>query len=351
MKYDKESEFLSKCIDERNLIFLGLCFIAHIIFALIYHHIGITYMVSINFVCICFLIYEMLIIRSHSINVILWVYAEIIMFSSLSSYIVGIQAGFWVHIIGVLTVIFNLTYELGHKRFMIQGSGAVALLGTYVLCWINPNAFSRAKNLMMPYNQTMLFINIVYVIVLVVIVSFLYSKDLDRMYATLEYRARHDELTGLMNRRYMFEWLRKEANARKTHSPYVYENMVVCMCDIDNFKMLNDTYGHDRGDIILKGFADIMMDKLKNFKVARWGGEEFLIVAKNMDRGKAYELIEQFHKEIAKARFVSNDITLSATMTVGMVTAEKTTNIESMIIKADEMLYKGKQSGKNCIVK
>ena len=57
------------------------------------------------------------------------------------------------------------------------------------------------------------------------------------------------------------------------------------------------------------------------------------------------------HKEIAKARFVSNDITLSETMTVGMVTTEKTTNIESMIIKADEMLYKGKQSGKNCIVK
>ena len=143
---------------------------------------------------------------------------------------------------------------------------------------------------------------------------------------------RIDPLTGLYNRRIM---------------PKIREIGTVIMCDIDNFKTINDTFGHDVGDIAIKTVGHTILDNIRVGDVAcRYGGDEFLIVFTT----DIHEVIDKRMKKIAedvkeslKLPFV--DITLS----VGIAFNEGKESLEELIKKADEALYSSKENGKNQI--
>ncbi len=163
----------------------------------------------------------------------------------------------------------------------------------------------------------------------------------------LEFYAYKDPLTGLYNRRYFFEEAPKLWNLAKRRNL----NIACIIIDIDDFKKINDTYGHDVGDIVLKDFAK----KLQKFfqreedLLARIGGEEFVILVTYSSFSKLLEHLEKFRKYVEEHPVKLKNIEISYTISIGVETEAKD-SLKDMLIYADKKLYEAKLKGKNCIV-
>ena len=158
---------------------------------------------------------------------------------------------------------------------------------------------------------------------------------LDRLIAEREYLAntiRIDPLTGLYNRRIL---------------PKVREIGTVIMCDIDNFKTINDTFGHEIGDEAIKAVGHTILDNIRVGDVAcRYGGDEFLIVFTT----DIHEVIDKRLKKIAED--INNSFHLPnfpITLSIGVAFNEDDEKLDSLLEKADSALYKSKENGKNQI--
>ena len=121
--------------------------------------------------------------------------------------------------------------------------------------------------------------------------------------------------------------------------------------DIDFFKKVNDTYGHDVGDEVLKAVAKTMVDNSSSDTfLARWGGEEFLIVYPNCNGDDAYVALEKLRRIIQKNEIKVNDIIINLTMTFGLAEFSYNRDQETTVKEADEKLYIGKSNGRNQVV-
>lgn len=156
----------------------------------------------------------------------------------------------------------------------------------------------------------------------------------------------HDPLTNLRNRRAGTQSLEKMAEEAACHQ----SEFTVVMCDIDFFKSINDKYGHDVGDKVLKGTSEIFVKHCDNNGVSiRWGGEEFVLGLK-LGLDDTLTLIERIRKDIKKRKYSAGEEKFGITLTFGVETYEDGTDEKAMILAADEKLYRGKMNGRNCVV-
>lgn len=162
----------------------------------------------------------------------------------------------------------------------------------------------------------------------------------------LNHIATHDPLTSLINRRSMNDHFYKAIdNYRNTHQKFS-----LILADIDDFKKVNDVYGHDSGDIVLKRVSKIITDNVpKPGVVCRWGGEEILILTYG-NLNEAVKLAEQIRQTVASTSFVFNNTYIKSTLTLGVAEYNPDLPIGKVVTQADANLYKGKKSTKNCVV-
>ncbi len=167
-----------------------------------------------------------------------------------------------------------------------------------------------------------------------------YNRKLKRMSET-------DPLTGLMNRRCAEEEI-NEIIAESKAQKYLF---CIAMGDIDFFKKVNDTYGHEAGDFILSSLAKEFQEHMKGKGfVARWGGEEFLFVITKMNGDEALISLDELRTNIKKKEFVFEGQTLKVTMTFGVEEFSDHVGLEKTIAEADKKLYIGKQSGRDRVI-
>jgi diguanylate cyclase (GGDEF)-like protein len=197
----------------------------------------------------------------------------------------------------------------------------------------------------------------VYVIVLlalmtivIAVTTFIYisreTAEATKQHQELMIISETDPLTGLLNRRSMLSRMTQiVAEAEQSSSGFV-----LAMFDIDDFKNVNDSYGHIFGDIVLREIAARTVSILRvEDLLFRWGGEEFLVIIRNCDLVRGRAVAEKIRKVVAGAPI--NDGTFSQTVTVTIgVCRYKQNSIDSMIVEADEALYTGKRTGKNKVV-
>ena len=163
-------------------------------------------------------------------------------------------------------------------------------------------------------------------------------------------QATHDNLTGLWNRHYLTEYMN---NLQKTTD---LKNYWLAILDIDDFKKINDTYGHLCGDFVLRHVAQTLQELCGQRIVCRWGGEEFMIVGEHNGRTSAYGnevglLLEDIRRNIASREFTYDGTTkLHLTVTIGAAFFEDSENLDAWVDTADKLLYEGKQSGKNTVL-
>lgn len=170
------------------------------------------------------------------------------------------------------------------------------------------------------------------------------NEELRTSMEKLNDMAFRDGLTGLYNRRYVIGDLLEDI--RNKHDKN--RKNIMILADIDDFKKVNDTYGHDAGDMALVCIANIIDGQCYKHRVIRWGGEEFLIVLLSVTEDEAFEISESIRKEVESFKIYHEDVEFSCTLTLGLHAFHDEEGIEESINRADKALYAGKRSGKNC---
>lgn len=173
-----------------------------------------------------------------------------------------------------------------------------------------------------------------------------FTKKSKTKSAFLIYSANHDSLTKILNRRKIIQ----KMNEFATNESYSSTTFSVSIFDIDGFKKINDTYGHDCGDVILRGLADLIHRSLpEHTLLARWGGEEFIILFVGISNNPK-EVLEDIRERVLDHSFKYLNKAIRISITLGLSKPDKSYNFSKMLIEADENLIKGKRNGKNCVV-
>ncbi|PTO77623.1 GGDEF domain-containing protein [Vibrio splendidus] len=163
----------------------------------------------------------------------------------------------------------------------------------------------------------------------------------------LVHQANYDEMTDLLNRRAIYEWLREHMFSK---------NYLVCMLlDIDDFKSINDTYGHMVGDEVICALAGITKRNAEKVGgvTGRWGGEEFIIFIPNASLETALEVSEEIRQQFNQVEFkVGEQIRFNSSVSIGISDSracEDGVTIDALVNLTDQSLYRAKANGKNCV--
>jgi two-component system cell cycle response regulator len=162
----------------------------------------------------------------------------------------------------------------------------------------------------------------------------------------LSYQATHDPLTGVWNRSAILDILDKEVNyAKRNRRP-----LSLALADIDNFKLVNDTYGHAAGDAVLLEVVQRIQSALRHSDaVGRYGGDEFIVVMPGVNKRRAYEIAERLRIRAAENPYAVMKKLISVTLSVGVTAEFRIADTRSLLQFADEALYRAKASGRNRI--
>ena len=173
------------------------------------------------------------------------------------------------------------------------------------------------------------------------------SQNNTKLIDVLKDEAMHDGMTGLLNHKFFEKRLDEEIERSNRYN----ETMTLLFLDLDNFKRINDTHGHQYGDYVLKITASIIQDNVRNIDiVSRYGGEEFSVVLVNADKKVSLKTAERIRKEIENFKFNQKNIKERLTISIGMGEFPSDANNKEDIIKySDSKMYIAKKDGKNCI--
>ena len=174
--------------------------------------------------------------------------------------------------------------------------------------------------------------------------SFNIVKDLSDKF---EKQAQQDTLTRLPNRRGIQQFIEFEsARARRQKKP-----LTLILCDIDRFKRVNDQYGHDGGDVVLKHVSDLFKASIREQDgVARWGGEEFLFVLPDTDESNAVVLAEKVRETLATSPVDIQQKNVVITASFGVAQIDFEQGLDKALTLADKALYKAKEKGRNKVL-
>lgn len=338
--------FLGYSAKNKNKILLVTCLFIHIINALIFLINGSFVLVVVNAVSTAFYTFCIIQEKKRELQMAIPTYFEVLIFSVVSDLLAGGNTGYIYYVVGMVAIIFYMLPDGSTaNRYLIQGIGVVIC---FVLFLINNSGIILLPNICERLESIRVYIrayNFFIAIGTIVFVSCLYMMELDIAHKKLQFNVDHDELTGLYNRRF-FERMVRDEN-KDFGASYA-----IVMFDIDDFKMVNDTYGHEIGDQVLEMVAKALMKNMGEKDVAvRWGGEEFILFFPNVDINFAERKTIQIQNDIRRNKVECDSKSVMITTTAGIAADTSIRRYESVISTADKRLYYGKRHGKNCHIK
>ena len=339
-------------------ICISLALVIHTMFSILFFVKGIKFLGIFNIFSSILYLYLSILLNNKNNSITLAVgatFIEVCIHMILCVYFIGWEGGFFVYPLCLIPATYFITINILKKDIY----GHILIWSTFI---IYQAAKIFADSRVAIYEENFKDISgIVYkintlsacFIVSFLVYAFLYEmrdiqEDLKEKNKILNDMANLDMLTCINNRRSMNEKLKSEIDKFNIQN----NNFCIAICDIDNFKGINDTYGHDCGDMVLKGIADILINNSKKYdiEVSRWGGEEFLILIRS-SRKKASEICQNILNDIREHSLEYNNTNIKVTMTIGLGEFNIENNdIEKVLKDADVNLYKGKSTTKNCVV-
>ncbi|MDE6406652.1 MAG: GGDEF domain-containing protein [Lachnospiraceae bacterium] len=291
--------------------------------------------------------------REHYLTIYFITYIEVILHSFAATICLGWKFGFAQYIIAIVPVGFYICYTLDIKRkkFTIATVSAIFSAAAFLACKFLSffgEPLVEVDNIVLElsfyvFNSLCAFVFLILFSLVFVFEMKLSSNQLKHQNAILNKLASTDPLTGLYNRRSMDIFLNQAVESASSFA--------LIMCDIDNFKKVNDTYGHDFGDVVLKGIAGITSDQVKGHGyVCRWGGEEILILINNASEESSLRIAENIRRNVANRVFELNNKWIHCSLTLGVALYDGKESVEDTITRADYNLYCGKRNGKNAVV-
>jgi len=312
-----------------------------VVFMGLFHYMHVTYMVYHSIPTIIgYLIMYALIAKNKLHEFVVGVYFILTAYMGATTVCLGVEYGFQLYMMSMLPIVFYTEYmgfRLHAKRIRSLWI-CLFMICCYLICsgyavYIGPiyeGGNDTLKVAIFTINSGMVFGFLITYTQLLLSMITGFQKQLLNM-------AHNDKLTGLYNRHYMIEYMNQLEK----------ENHFVAMLDIDHFKKINDTYGHDCGDFVLVQISKIMKETCEGCIISRWGGEEFLFVGK---AEMMEELPEKLRSTIEKDILHYGDTDIQITVTIGVEEYLPGYSQEQWIQKADQKLYEGKGSGRNRVI-
>ncbi len=315
---------------------------------------GIGPMVSLNILSVivylfCIVLCKFGIIMPVYISVLL----EVTVYTCVSVYFMGWESAACCFLCSIVPIILYFGSYLfkGKKRWIL-----VLLLGLNFACYVALYLLSAGQKPLFVLSDTvravliifssfamvfsMIFYNTMYIFM-----SEMERDSLEKKNEQLSFDARVDVLTDLLNRRGFLPLVR-ELIVRKDKTPFC-----VAFCDIDNFKRINDTFGHDCGDEVLRHISGMIKKEMSGCEICRWGGEEIVILMQDCGLEDAKKRMEELRRNIETAPTVFFNKHVAATITIGLEEQKASyQEPEELIRVADERMYYGKQHGKNILI-
>lgn len=343
------NELLTKKTARTMASGLTLCFLLiHVLMFFIFRSCGVTPMMYFNIFSILFYMVMLGITWKGNLYwFVLGTYFEVVIHMTLATCFVGVDAGFQVTMVAINILLYFAEYVGRTLSLRVMYADPLALGGMMLyLGGIVFSHFHPPKYALPP--QVNFYLQLMWgVIVFIINIAFLrlfvyftfHSEEL------LSKRVTHDKLTGLPNRYYMSRFLNNAMD--REYMPAYW----AAMADIDNFKGINDTYGHNCGDYVLQTVSELLQEGCVGAELCRWGGEEFLMVGKlDGDRHAQIGRLERIRRSIEEHPFWYEEQKLRVTVTIGFACYEEGQSLNEWINRADVKLYEGKCSGKNKVV-
>lgn len=331
------------------------CAVIHFVFVILFRIMKAMFIMNFNIVSVLlYLALYFLCTEENQVIVGTIAYFEIALHGTIATLSIGWEYGFALYIVCVIPLAFYLSY----KQFITP----VVMCLTTVMLFIALK-YTTGVGIFTPFIEskfpvqavTIIYIaNSVVSFAMLVVLSLVYNISSRRVNNILKLKndqleelAYTDTLTKLKNRRSMFISI-KESFRRAEDNGKAF---TIVLSDIDDFKNVNDTYGHNAGDLVLKEVGRLVKSSLpEKASACRWGGEEILVLLPDCDLEAGAEYADTLRKAVESTEFSWGDKSFHITMTFGVSENKGQLSVDKMVSNADKNLYSGKRHGKNCVI-
>ena len=341
-------------VNNTPAITVGVMGLVHAILLVLFWLAGVTPLVMFNVLSVVVYTFCYILCRfGHFMPVYVSIILEVTFYSVISTSFVGLDCGTYFFLFSIIPIIiyFGCMLFKGKRRWSVVLMLALNF-ATFAVLYFRfideapPFEVSHVLKLILASFSAfamvfaVIFYNVIYIFSSENKVIHLEEKN-----KQLSVDAQEDALTSLLNRRGFLPLIRSlMSNSKKKH-------FCVAFCDLDDFKRVNDSYGHEAGDAVLLHTTMVISQELPGCDICRWGGEEFVILMRDCDMATAKSKVERLRKTIESNPTVFVGKQIFITTTIGL---EEYKDIykrpEELIKKADERMYYGKQHGKNVLI-
>lgn len=325
----------------RNLIILG--FLLHLFYMILFAVLGFISAMFYNLTSAAFYSAVLLLVikKQKYAWAVSLIHIESICFVILMTILFGWDCAFYMFLTAMASLVYFCPFSLTYVPYLFSLLHiTVFFLLRYYTITAAPLCVVRAPfdQVFFLYNCLGSFIMILYAAYVSRVSAAVGKEELLIRNHTLQELTNYDQLTGLYSRHYL----------RECHSVCENHESFLAIGDIDDFKHVNDTYGHICGDVILRDLAELMRKVLDpNAFLCRWGGEEFVFVFSNIDQTEAREQMNLLCDAVSDHCFAYHGEQIHITMTFGLAQGRYQQPLSQWIEQADELLYMGKREGKN----
>ncbi|MGH1600773.1 GGDEF domain-containing protein [Campylobacter majalis] len=281
----------------------------------------------------------------HSLKIASYVFqVEVTLHTIICIYTLGFGAGF--ELLFLAFVLVNLFISIGYAS--ITKSLTFLQVVLFILCYyIIPDT-----DILSSFWTKFLYVyHIIFICILAIIIS--YMLELANRLAYLNIQQDRDKLKDISEQDPLTKLSNRHALQNFISENLVNKNFALIIADIDDFKSVNDTFGHSVGDMVLVRIANMLKNIFRHEDfVCRWGGEEFLIIIHDVDKNSAVNIVKRVSHMLNTTSFKHNENIIKTTMTFGISYYDgySELDLQKMIKHADDLLYKGKTTGKNKIM-
>lgn len=324
----------------RRIAILALC--VDVLYFFLFHLIGPPILAWINVLSVAMYgaAYWLILQRRNAAAVFL-MWAEVLGHATLGTVLLGWESGFHYFLLMFIPLI-------GMGR---SARGVIALLALLLACYLGLDAFSQQHgpiSALPPASlMTVRWINIVIVFSMFASLAYFYRGTILRAQKSLHQMATRDPLTGLANRQH-FQTLAEHEVTRSRRSG---EPLALVMADVDFFKRINDKHGHDAGDTVLGHIGEMLLRTVREQDiVARWGGEEFLMLLPNTDAAGARVMADRIRRLVGSFEVDHAGHGIASTLSFGTTTVQAEETLSDALRRVEAALYRSKAEGRNRVV-
>ncbi|MBE6840697.1 MAG: GGDEF domain-containing protein [Ruminococcus sp.] len=310
-----------------------------------FHLCNVTFLVYFSIPTSMIYVIGYCLIHKNKLNIYVWlVFFWLTFYMGVTTICLGYDYGFHLYCFSMIPTMFvteYMSYKL-KKRSLWAFNVSILIAFFYLLCTGYVASFGPVYEVNSKTASTFFWIfNAMTVFGFLIFYSKYLIYSIIKSEEKLSEIAHSDRLTQLYNRHYMLQQLEAVCEMDK--------DCFLAMADIDFFKKINDTYGHNAGDEVLKNVSSIIKSECSECIIARWGGEEFLIFsASELSNGK--EMLENLRKKIEETIIEFDNHSIHTTVTIGMAIKKSGQTVELWIQEADNKLYTGKNNGRNRVI-